>query len=57
MANNVSNKLRIQCEDSAIMAKIKKIILRENNNEQAIDDKDGERKQKNRSSRFLCREN
>ena len=33
MPNNVSNRLRIQCEDSAIMAKIKKMILRENNNE------------------------
>lgn len=32
MPNNVSNKLRIQCEDSAFMAKIKKMILRENNN-------------------------
>lgn len=32
MPNNVSNKLRIQCEDSATMAKIKKMILRENNN-------------------------
>jgi hypothetical protein len=31
MPNNVSNKLRIQCEDSAIMAKIKKMILREKN--------------------------
>ena len=31
MPNNVSNKLRIQCEDSAIMARIKKMILRENN--------------------------
>jgi len=30
MPNNVSNKLKIQCEDSAIMAKIKKMILRKN---------------------------
>lgn len=34
MPNNVSNKLKIQCEDSAIMAKIKKMILKEDiNNE------------------------
>ena len=32
MPNNVSNNLRIHCEDSALMAKIKKMILRENNN-------------------------
>jgi hypothetical protein len=32
MPNNVNNKLRVQCEDSAIMAKIKKMILKENNN-------------------------
>lgn len=32
MPNNVSNKLRIQCEDLAIMARIKKMILRKNSN-------------------------
>lgn len=32
MPNYVCNKLKIQCKDSALMAKIKKMILRENYN-------------------------